>query len=419
MNATRELFDKVIDVAHANVGKTWAETGAMQKVCETLQTAKVDFDKPQMIIMLGDFSVGKTTLINSLIGEEVGATGIHPTTTDIHEYEWHGRLLVDTPGLNAFNKPEHQEKAFEAARRSNRAVVVINGRQPIGENVVPTLKQLENSQSEITVAINFWNHLETEQERSECMTYVQGRLEEIMPGLSVEVFPINAKSGSDPGVQQLREFLLLANGSDQKQVLAIAVMRLAVQAMGDMLAAYKTKEKQAHIIEELNLNIESLKKKVKDSNEKLSRATTRHENAENEREVLIRKLERIKMQWRQTVLAGAGVGGVGAMGFIRAGPVGAFTTILGGTAGCIYARDLAEQCELLMTQINQKKKHIGDLKEDLDACMKTLKCWKNQLTKEEDKQEQEEKAYKKKMDDLKTDEEQLLDFQKNIDKEKV
>lgn len=266
---TLKRFDYIISFASSSVGKPWAGGPEMREVCQVLHTAKADFDKKPMIMFVGAFSAGKSTLINTLLGQKLCDTGIKPTTSDLHFYNWHGHLLVDSTGLDNWNQPEHKQKALEAARRSNRAVVVISARQPIGEREIPILKQLVESQSKITMAINYWNHVETEEERSECMTYVQDCLEEIMPGLPVEVIPMDARNGSDPGVQKLSEFLRSTDDSHQKKVSANAAMRIAAQRILDMCTAFETKETQDPNlkIQWLDRDIHYLQRAVENSNE--------------------------------------------------------------------------------------------------------------------------------------------------------
>ena len=402
VDATRKNFGKIISFSSSSVNKPWADRSEMQKVCEVLKTAREDFDKRPMIMFVGAFSAGKSTLINNLLGEKRCATGIRPTTNDLHFHDWHRHLLVDSTGLDNWNQPEHKQKALEAASRSNRAVLVINARQPIGEREIPILKQLAESQSKITVAINYWNHMETEEERSECMTYVQGCLEEIMPGLSVEVFPINAKSGSDPGVQQLSHFLRSTDDSGQKVVSANAAMRIAAQQMLDKCTAFETKAKQTHEmkIQGLDGDIASLEKDVEHSN-----ALRRRDSADLQKEErVMRELESQLAGLAETddasdIVTGTakGVAAGGALG----GPVGAVVGApLGFLWGLVSADSTQKKRDRLNRKIEKTDQHIQDLNHKICNATTTEKSALMSKIKEK---EQEVSAYKKNMEELAAD----------------
>src|SRR5690606_28193162 len=47
------------------------------------RAAADDLDQPLLVTIMGEFSSGKSTFINALIGEEVAATGVTPTTATI------------------------------------------------------------------------------------------------------------------------------------------------------------------------------------------------------------------------------------------------------------------------------------------------------------------------------------------------
>lgn len=80
---TLKRFDYIISFASSSVGKPWAGGPEMREVCQVLHTAKADFDKKPMIMFVGAFSAGKSTLINTLLGQKLCDTGIKPTTSQV------------------------------------------------------------------------------------------------------------------------------------------------------------------------------------------------------------------------------------------------------------------------------------------------------------------------------------------------
>eukprot|EP00438_Fugacium_kawagutii_P029657 Skav231647 [mRNA] locus=scaffold4482:41667:42680:- [translate_table: standard] len=179
-----------------------------------------------MVMFVGAFSAGKSELINSLMREKVCATGIKPTTSDLHELPWGEYLLVDSAGLDAMLRPEHRKKALEAARRSNVAVVVVNARQPLRDSESELLQEIVKANSEVVMVLNFWNHL-AEDEKKECLEYVAWMTAKLIPDKRPPIIPLNAKSRDDVGVQQLCQHLesdVKRPANSQKAVSAKAAM---------------------------------------------------------------------------------------------------------------------------------------------------------------------------------------------------
>ena len=212
-----------------------------QTIRSALQTAREDFRQPTMIMLVGAFSAGKSTLINSLLKKDVCATGITPTTSKLHFHQWEGRLLVDSAGLDAMNEPEHRQQALEAARRSNVAVVVLNARQPLRESEGDILRELIKANSAVVVAINYWNHVEKEKDRKECLKFVEEKLEEWMPDKRPLLIPMNAQDSGGEGVKKLRQELQSADrqGGFQKVASAKAAMLQGAKEMRRLLQDFR------------------------------------------------------------------------------------------------------------------------------------------------------------------------------------
>ena len=404
LDCARQHFDKLIPLAEP--GKPWGEEKKMKNICGALKTARDDLDKKFLIMFAGAFSVGKSTLVNNFLGEEVCATGRDPTTDDLDEYLWEGRLLVDSPGLDAWNQPEHKKKALEAARRSNLAVLVTSALQPLGDREVPILKELVRAQSKITVAINYWNFLETDEDRRQVEEHVQKCLKEIMPGISVEIFKVNAKKNGDPGVQKLSQFLRSRDDSGQKLVSAKAAIQNAVQQMLEMCAVYDVKETEEHEkkLQELERQLESLEKDVKHSEElwQLWR-----QKIESQLQLLQRELEIEQASSSGSI--GSIVDGAekGASAGARAG--GAAGALVGGVVGGILGAGSADSAQ-------KRKEHLQSAREQLERELQDAQTSKpstdaqNKLRRCEEKKKQESKIYEQKKKALAVDRTMLEQF---------
>ena len=81
------------------------------------------WDGQLRVLLIGDFSSGKSTLMNVLAGKVVAETGPMPTTTDLHKHscgKYKNIVLVDSPGINA---AEGQKQLGNAAKyRAERSL---------------------------------------------------------------------------------------------------------------------------------------------------------------------------------------------------------------------------------------------------------------------------------------------------------
>lgn len=78
---------------------------------------------PVTLAFVGQYSAGKTTLINALTGTDL-PTGAGVVTDRVEEVAWRGVRLVDTPGVETGTREEHDERAREAYRNSDLVVFV-------------------------------------------------------------------------------------------------------------------------------------------------------------------------------------------------------------------------------------------------------------------------------------------------------
>ena len=143
------LFDDAISICRAaEVRSSWGRSQAMRPIEKALMTAREDFQREPMIdhargciqrrqVYVDQQSSGPQSLCNWY-----RAHYLRPRVSS-----WEGNLLVDSAGLDAMNQPTHKEKALEAARRSNMAVVMLNARQPLRDSEGPILRELVEAKS--------------------------------------------------------------------------------------------------------------------------------------------------------------------------------------------------------------------------------------------------------------------------------
>ena len=90
--------------------------------------------KPTLMIY-GTYNAGKSSLLNALFGkEEIAKTGDAPETKEIHEYEYNGYTIFDTPGMNA--RSEDDIVTSEHLQKSEVIIFVISNSGSLEEEFV-------------------------------------------------------------------------------------------------------------------------------------------------------------------------------------------------------------------------------------------------------------------------------------------
>ena len=96
--------------------------------------SKLNDFRPTLMIY-GAYNAGKSTLLNALFGkDEYAKTGDAPETKDVHEYEYNGYTIYDTPGLNA--RGEDDIVTTEHLKKSEIVLFVISNNGSLEEEFV-------------------------------------------------------------------------------------------------------------------------------------------------------------------------------------------------------------------------------------------------------------------------------------------
>jgi len=166
--------------------------------------------KAGFVGLAGRPNVGKSTLVNQIIGEKVVIVSDRPQTTRraIRGIAMRGEtqlVMVDLPG---FQRPrdlltERMQKRVERELSDSDAVLfVLNGEEGVGAGDRFIAELLKVSSKPVLIAVNKGDRLN----RSRTMTSLLAA-EEL--GLDAEIFPISAKTGEgvEPLVARLAELM--------------------------------------------------------------------------------------------------------------------------------------------------------------------------------------------------------------------
>lgn len=122
-----------------------ASPGVDQGTLEELQASLALLDEPPNVVMLGDYSSGKTSLIKRMLADAGAPTsiGLHveagPATSVAQEYEFGQMVLVDSPGLQS-GRDHHDGLAMHALEDASLVIVLLHVNLLIGD--ISRLRQL-------------------------------------------------------------------------------------------------------------------------------------------------------------------------------------------------------------------------------------------------------------------------------------
>jgi GTP-binding protein len=192
--------------------------GLMPTPAEAARTDESATAKPLKVAIVGRPNVGKSTLVNRLIGEERLLTGPEPGITRdaiAVDWEWSGRRfqLHDTAGLR--RKARVQERleklsvadALRAIRFAELVIIVIDATQPLEKQDLQIADLIADEGRAAVFAINKWDLVKQKKDQ---LAKLKEDAERLLPQLrGISLVPISATKGS--GLDELMEAILAAD----------------------------------------------------------------------------------------------------------------------------------------------------------------------------------------------------------------
>jgi GTPase len=200
-----DLYDALAPLAAAK-GEAAQEDGAIHEG----EIEEDDEPKALQLAIVGRPNVGKSTLINQLIGEERMLTGPEAgITRDAIAIEWEHRgraiRLVDTAGLRrrakVVDKLEWLSTADtqRAIKYAQVVVLVLDSTDLLEKQDLAIARQVEEEGRALLIAVNKWDLVEDKQA---ALTKLADRLEISLPQCrGLKVIPLSARTGR--GVDKL------------------------------------------------------------------------------------------------------------------------------------------------------------------------------------------------------------------------
>jgi GTPase len=168
-------------------------------------TAAPDSEKPLQLAIVGRPNVGKSTLVNRLVGEERVLTGPEAgVTRDAIALEWRWRdrpvRLIDTAGLRRKSRIARKIEAMSVADTLNAirfaeiVVLAIDATQPLEKQDLAIGDMVEKEGRGLVLAANKWDLVK---DKRAALRDLEERLEISLPQLKgLPVVPVSALSGA-------------------------------------------------------------------------------------------------------------------------------------------------------------------------------------------------------------------------------
>jgi len=197
-----DLYDALAPLIRAKLSGETAPAG--EESAEAEKPAAARPPRPLQLAVVGRPNVGKSTLINRLIGEERLLTGPEAgITRDAIAVEWTHRgrrlRLVDTAGLRRRSKVVEKlewlsgEDTREAIRFAEVVLLVLDSADMLEKQDLAIARQVEEEGRALVIAVNKWDLVQDTKAALEKLEY---RLEISLPQMrGLPVIPLSAKTG--------------------------------------------------------------------------------------------------------------------------------------------------------------------------------------------------------------------------------
>lgn len=182
---------------------------------QALRDAAEDLDGLFLLVVVGEFNAGKSSLINALIGADVMREGVTPTTDRVTLVQ-HGAearveersadlahathpaprlldlVLVDTPGTNAV-VAKHQELTERFVPRADLVLFVTSADRPYTQSERAFLELIAGWGKPLAVIVNKADLLASAEELDEVAAYVRRNARDTL-GVTPPVFALSARA---------------------------------------------------------------------------------------------------------------------------------------------------------------------------------------------------------------------------------
>ena len=183
---------------------------------DLLVEARKGLEELFLLVIVGEFNAGKSSVINAVLGERFLKEGILPTTNEITVLKYGASNevkqstdgfytqtvpaellkevnIVDTPGTNVILERQ-QRLTEEFVPRADLVLFVLSADRPMTESEVKFLTYIKKWGKKVVFVVNKCDRLENEGEVREVATFVADNAERLLGVTDAAVMPVSAKA---------------------------------------------------------------------------------------------------------------------------------------------------------------------------------------------------------------------------------
>jgi small GTP-binding protein len=183
---------------------------------DLLVEARRGLEELFLLVIVGEFNAGKSSVINAVLGERFLKEGILPTTNEITVLKYGdvnetkqstdgfytqtvpAELLkevniVDTPGTNVILERQ-QRLTEEFVPRADLVLFVLSADRPMTESEVKFLTYIKKWGKKVVFVVNKCDRLENREEIDEVAAFVADNAERLLGVADAAVMPVSAKA---------------------------------------------------------------------------------------------------------------------------------------------------------------------------------------------------------------------------------
>jgi len=194
----------------------------LQENCQDLEEIKLLIEARKgleelfLLVIVGEFNAGKSSLINAMLGDKFVAEGILPTTNEISVLRYGNKKgreqtedgffnieipaellqqvrIVDTPGTNVILQRQ-QRLTEEFVPRADLVLFVLSADRPMTESEVKFLTYIRKWGKKVVFVVNKTDLLESERDVDEVMKFVKENATRLLGVSDPAVLPVSSRN---------------------------------------------------------------------------------------------------------------------------------------------------------------------------------------------------------------------------------